>query len=269
MGRKPRWSRSLSVLAGGRAGWNDLRRQRQRQTLCVRQHDWREPLRFSFFDWSRNDRKVFPALSNDGSVVYIGSSNGVFAVNISDGSERWRFTGATGAIESPITVDTNGHIYFGSNDHKVYALYSDGTLKWSFPPLPTGGDVVAKPAVKGDGTVYAGSKDGKLYAINQFTNPKNRKDLLITSAGQFVGGVPVSITSENDWLKGSSSKGPWSVRLEITRSLTPTNNTYAYNLRAWVRQCNSANCDDALLFDPLGTFSKTRGSSMLRLPGRR
>ena len=74
-----------------------------------------------------------PALSNDGSVVYIGSSNGIlFAVNTSDGSERWRFTGASGAIESAITVDANGHIYFGSNDNNVYALYPDGTSEMEF-----------------------------------------------------------------------------------------------------------------------------------------
>jgi hypothetical protein len=175
----------------------------------------------------------------------------LYAVNTSNGSERWRYTGASGGIDSPVTVDANNHIYFGSNDNKAYALYSDGTLKWSYT---TGGDVVAKPAVKGDGTVYVGSRDRNLYAIDQFTNPKNRKDLLITSSGQSVGGVPVTVTSENDWLKGSSSKGPWAVRLEIARSTTPINGTYPYNLRAWMRQCNSVNCNNPLLFDPLGTF---------------
>jgi outer membrane protein assembly factor BamB len=192
-----------------------------------------------------------PALSNDGAVVYIGSENGIlFAVNTSNGTERWRFT--TGDdIDSAIAVDPIGHIYFGSDDNNVYALYPDGTLKWSFP---TGDNVEVKPAVNPGGIVYAGSRDDRLYAINQSTAPANLKDLRITSSGQSVGGVPVAVTSENDWLKGSPSKGPWAVRLEITRSTTAINGTYPYNLRAWMRQCNSVNCNNPLLFDPLGTF---------------
>ena len=227
-------SDGISILANSRAG-------RRRSTLVTTTASYMpstarpEQNVWGPFQTGASIRSS-PALSNDGSVVYIGSSNGIlFAVNTSDGSERWRFTGASDAIESAITVDANGHIYFGSNDNKVYALYSDGTEKWNFT---TGGDVVAKPAVKGDGTVYAGSKDGKLYAINQFTNPKNRKDLLITSAGQFGRWGTRSMTSETDWLKGSSLKGPWSVRLEITRTPSQISVPGVYNLRAWVRQCN-------------------------------
>jgi hypothetical protein len=159
-------------------------------------------------------------------------------------------------------VDPNDHIYFGSNDDNVYALYSNNREKWRFS---TGGDVVGKPAVKADLTVYVGSKDRNLYSINQFTDPKNLKNLRITSSsgespvrvggipmsGGSVGatGVPVAVTSEANWLKGSLSKGPWAVRLEITRSQVQTLGTYAYNLRTWVRQCNDLNCNDVL-----GTF---------------
>lgn len=191
-----------------------------------------------------------PALSSDGSRIYIGSENDIlFALNASNGAEAWRFTGASGDIDSGIQVDASGHIYFGSDDDNVYALYPDGTLKWSFT---TGGNVEVKPAVKGDGTVYAGSSDGQLYSINQVTTPANLKNLLITSSGQSVGGVPVTITSEADWLKGSSSKGPWAVRLEIARSQVEAAGTYAYNLKAWIRQCSVASCNDPN--DPLGTF---------------
>ena len=192
-----------------------------------------------------------PALNNDGTRVYIGSeSNNRFAVNSATGVEIWRFTGASGDVDSPIRVDSNDHIYFGSDDDNVYALYPDGTLKWS---LTTGGNVEVKPAVKSDGTVYVGSSDGYLYSINQVTTPANLKDLLITSTGTSVGGVPVNIPfGEADWLNTTSAPGPWAVRLEITRSQVASGGTYAYNLKAWVRQCNSNLCSDPL--DPLGTF---------------
>ena len=73
-----------------------------------------------------------PAVSNDGSVVYVGSfDNNLYAFNTSNGSEKWRFT-AGNDIQGPIAVDANDHIYFGSNDNRVYALYYDGTEKWRF-----------------------------------------------------------------------------------------------------------------------------------------
>jgi outer membrane protein assembly factor BamB len=193
-----------------------------------------------------------PALNGDSSRVYIGSeSNILFALDASSGAEIWRFTGASGDIDSAIEVDdANGHIYFGSDDDNVYALYPDGTLKWSFT---TGGNVEVKPAVNtSDGTVYAGSSDGNLYSINQITTPTNLKNLLITSSGQTVGGVPVALPSETDWLNTSSSVGPWAVRLEINRSRVEAGGTYAYDLRAWVRQCSTLSCNDPL--DPLGSF---------------
>jgi hypothetical protein len=63
-----------------------------------------------------------------------------------------------------------------------------------------------------------------------------------------VGGVPVEITSEEDWLKGKSTKGPWAVRLEVTRA-NVSGATWEFNLRAWMRQCNQLNCNDVF-----GTF---------------
>ena len=130
-------------------------------------------------------------------------------------------------------MDCNSHIYFGSDDSNVYALYDRGTTaaqKWRFS---AGSAVFTKPAVKADGTVYVGASDNRLYAINQFANPKNRKSLRITN-------------TPDNWF----SAGRWAVRMEVTRSLTPSGGTYPYNLRTWVRQCNSLGlhqCDWQLL----------------------
>ncbi len=57
--------------------------------------------------------------------------NNLYAFNTSVGTEKWRFT-AGNDIQGPIAVDANDHIYFGSNDNRVYALYFDGTEKWRF-----------------------------------------------------------------------------------------------------------------------------------------
>ena len=51
-----------------------------------------------------------------------------------------------------IDVADDGTIYFGSDDHRVYALRRDGTLRWS---ADVDGDVRA-PLGLGEGVVYAG-----------------------------------------------------------------------------------------------------------------
>ncbi len=63
----------------------------------------------------------------------------------------------------------NGAVYFGCDDHNVYALDATfGTLLWSFT---TGEEVFSSPAVA-NGVVYVGSNDGSLYALDASTGRK-------------------------------------------------------------------------------------------------
>jgi outer membrane protein assembly factor BamB len=214
---------------------------------------------------SVNPIQSSPAVSTDGSVVYVGSFDGnLYAFNTSNGSEKGRFP--TGdVIQGPIAVDSNDHIYFGSNDNRVYAIYFDGTEKWRFL---TNNDIRVRPAVKADGSVYVGSYDSQLYAINQFANPKNFRNLRVTSSssskiagfnegGELVEQVDVSLDNENDWLKGAQSKGPWAIRMEIIRCdsgqpCEPGNVVGDYTLKTWIRQCDQSDCTGT---NPvLGTF---------------
>lgn len=45
---------------------------------------------------------------------------------------RWRFLTSANIFSSPST-DTQGVVYFGSDDSYIYAVNSDGTLKWRYP----------------------------------------------------------------------------------------------------------------------------------------
>jgi len=76
--------------------------------------------------------------------------------------KKWTF--ATGQqIQSTAAIGTDGTIYIGSNDYKLYAINPDGTQKWAFA---TGNYVTSSPALGTDGTIYVGSYDHNFYAIN-------------------------------------------------------------------------------------------------------
>ena len=66
-------------------------------------------------------------------------------------------------------IGTNGAVYFGSNDKKLYAISSKTGIKlWEFKSEDI---VFSSPAIGADGTVYVGSGDfvrygnKKIYAI--------------------------------------------------------------------------------------------------------
>src|SRR5215470_13945538 len=74
---------------------------------------------------------------------------------------QWKFRAGAPILSSPAV--SGGLVYFGSNDHNVYALDAhSGALRWKFA---TKGRVTASPAVAA-GVVYVGSYDGKFYALD-------------------------------------------------------------------------------------------------------
>jgi eukaryotic-like serine/threonine-protein kinase len=74
---------------------------------------------------------------------------------------KWRFRTQAAVLSTPAVVD--GTVYFGSNDHRFYAVNAaNGALRWKFA---TQGRVASSPAVS-LGRVYFGSYDGNFYALN-------------------------------------------------------------------------------------------------------
>ena len=78
---------------------------------------------------------------------------------------KWVYTtGSVVSVSSP-TIGADGTVYIGGyNPNKLFAVNSNGTLKWAYS---TGGAIVSSPAISTDGTVYIGSShDSTLRAIN-------------------------------------------------------------------------------------------------------
>jgi len=76
------------------------------------------------------------------------------------GIEKWRFK--CGWVEDGIVIGDDGTLYFGDEDWDIYAINSDGTLKWKYH---TNGDITSSPAIAEDGTIYVGSWDDYLHAV--------------------------------------------------------------------------------------------------------
>ena len=79
------------------------------------------------------------------------------------GVKLWEFeTG--GVLFSSPAIGTDGTVYVGSLDKKLYAIHGKTGVKlWEFA---TGGALFSSPATGTNGTVYVGSDDKKLYAIH-------------------------------------------------------------------------------------------------------
>ena len=216
-----------------------------------------------------------------GGIVYFGDDNNkLFAINPADRqadltkntlnpATEWAFV-TGGEVDNVPAVAPSGTIFVVSNDGNLYAVNPDGTEKWTFaiPVDPVDGGLPnSSPSVLSSAAIYVGSSEGRLYSINDFAIPRNIKDKFITSSNDGsnvrVGGVIVTVDNEENWLKGSSSKGPWAVRFEVNRSLIQNaGGNYEYTLRAWARQCNQLDCNDVL-----GTFyENTRIQYSARIP---
>lgn len=83
------------------------------------------------------------------------------------GKLKWSFQTDDEIRSTPAVA--NGVVYFGSNDHKLYALdAATGQKRWEFQ---VGSWVESSPAVV-NGVVYFGSNDGFVYALDAITGQK-------------------------------------------------------------------------------------------------
>jgi outer membrane protein assembly factor BamB len=103
------------------------------------------------------------AISQD--AVYIGAADSkklwkLYALDAATGNERWQFETGDKIWSTPVV--SGDTIYFGSFDHRLYALFTDGSQRWEYE---TEGAIAATPLVY-DGTVYIGSFDRHIYGVD-------------------------------------------------------------------------------------------------------
>ena len=110
-----------------------------------------------------------PALSADGTVLFVGSFDGYFyALAAVNGSIIWKVPCGKQEIRSGATVSRDGSIvYVGSGNPggSLHAFYTkDGSSKWDFDAKKV---VPGNPCLSADGaTVYVGSGTWDVFAVN-------------------------------------------------------------------------------------------------------
>ncbi len=112
-----------------------------------------------------------PGIGPDGT-IYAGSASKTINAMNPDGTLKWSYQTA-GTVTMAPAIDADGTVYIASsdrNDRNLYAIRSDGTLKWKFiAPSPR---YFSTPSISGDGTIYIGATDSKLYAIGATDSPE-------------------------------------------------------------------------------------------------
>jgi len=102
-----------------------------------------------------------------------------------NGAELWKFE-AYGCIEDGAVINDDGTIYFGDNFGYIYALNSDGSLKWRYDEA-AGGTVTCTPAIAEDGTIYVGDWDHYLRALNPDGTLKWKIEIGTTASSPAIG----------------------------------------------------------------------------------
>jgi outer membrane protein assembly factor BamB len=101
-----------------------------------------------------------PAIGLDG-LVYVGSSEKVYALDPDNKGGGWIFNVPGCSIYSSPAVGSDGTLYFVGYDY-FYAVYPNGTLRWKYATKD--GNSFSSPAIGSDGTIYFGC-DNYFFAL--------------------------------------------------------------------------------------------------------
>src|SRR4051812_25682636 len=96
-------------------------------------------------------------------VVYVGSQTGeLHAVNLADGTAKWKYKASPDGIGESSPAISGGLVYIGDLSGTVHAVdRATGKATWTFK---TDGEVKSSPVIAGD-TLLVGSYDSHLYAL--------------------------------------------------------------------------------------------------------
>lgn len=99
------------------------------------------------------------SLGPDGRIYFITGDRKLRCLTPTGGA-AWEFPVPEESQSTP-AISAGGHVYFGCNSGKFFALTLDGSEVWSLQAT----QAVYQPVIAPDGTIYFGSNEGALYAV--------------------------------------------------------------------------------------------------------
>ena len=148
--------------------------------------------------WKSTAEFWSPAIGADGT-IYGGWNGFLYAINPTDGSQKWTFT-TRWDQESIPAIGADGAIYVASSGMMGGNYYgdlqainpADGTQKWDIPSFAY---LNSSPAIGLDGTIYVGSsavdEDGNAEPSNLYAiDPANGSEKWAFTAGSWVDSTP-------------------------------------------------------------------------------
>jgi len=117
--------------------------------------------------WQSEHGSEAPVIGSDGTIFTVEGAT-VYALDPSVGSVKWSYE-TTGALYARPALGEDGTVYVGSAylgnpERYLYAISSDGTMKWRVEPPGMSEDLANPPSVAADGTIYIGETN--LWAFN-------------------------------------------------------------------------------------------------------
>ncbi len=114
-----------------------------------------------------NDVFATPVIGTDSTIYITITGSGMYGVSAlyPDGVTKWTYGVPIVGYPAPygLALGSDDTVYFGINTGNFYAVYQNGTSRWS---KVIGGNFRSAPAIGADGTVYVGNTNGNLYAFN-------------------------------------------------------------------------------------------------------
>ncbi len=120
----------------------------------------------TIWEWSGDGGATTGTAVDD--VLYLSDLFAVYAIDLKNGKEKWRFgTGGNYVFSSPVVY--KNIVYFGCRNNKLYAVDAKtGTKKWEFSAKD---EINASPSIYDD-KVIVGSNDKNIYALDLNTGVK-------------------------------------------------------------------------------------------------
>lgn len=104
-----------------------------------------------------------PAIAN--GLVYAGSEDGILYGLDSAGKEQVKFKAKNRILVSSPLVTGGGEVIIGAEDHNVYAINPDGSLKWKYL-TDTEEAFTSPPMADSNGNIYLATPDKKIISLD-------------------------------------------------------------------------------------------------------